>query len=541
MSASQDKRKRTQQRADGTERRQVASQKAAKEQKKTRTKWIVGSILVVLLIAFIIIGNSNLFYTAQKAVKIGDKSYSVAEFNYEYMSAYQQYNQLYSQYVGDASKCAPDAKYTESEDFETWDDFYKDAAIKSLARKQALCDLAEKDGVTLTEEEIKEVDDSLAQLADMAKQYGYGSAGKFLTANYGNGVTEKLARELMLRDALANKYQTQYQENLTYTDEELQAAYNENKSEYDNYSFSAYLVQAETESSTDDDGNETKTATPEAMAAAKDIADQILAKSAGDAEGQAERFAAAVAELGAPQTTTQNDEQGNPVLDDEGNPVTTETPAAPDESENMQGSSITSYAMPYGDWLKDTARVPGDMTVVEQENTGYYVVLFQGRDENTYNTVNVRHILIQAEAGEDGSYSDEAMAAAKAKIEEIKAEYDEGEKTETAFGTLATKYSSDTGSAANGGLYENVPKGQMVKEFNDWIYDSARQPGDVEIIEDSSYHGYHLMYFVGQGDIYQNVLARNALSSKAMEKFNESLTADLQYDTLFAMRYAGMK
>ena len=81
----------------------------------------------------------------------------------------------------------------------------------------------------------------------------------------------------------------------------------------------------------------------------------------------------------------------------------------------------------------------------------------------------------------------------------------------------------------------------MVKEFNDWIYDSARQPGDVEIIEDSSYHGYHLMYFVGQGDIYQNVLARNALSSKAMEKFNESLTADLQYDTLFAMRYAGMK
>ena len=161
MSASQDKRKRTQQRADGTERRQVASQKAAKEQKKTRTKWIVGSILVALLIAFIIIGNSNLFYTAQKAVKIGDKSYSVAEFNYEYMSVYQQYNQLYSQYIGDASMCAPDQAYAESDEFETWDDFYKDAAVKSLARKQALCDLAEQNGVSLTEEETREVDDSL--------------------------------------------------------------------------------------------------------------------------------------------------------------------------------------------------------------------------------------------------------------------------------------------------------------------------------------------------------------------------------------------
>ena len=527
MSASQDKRKRTQQRADGTERRQVASQKAAKEQKKTRTKWIVGSILVALLIAFIIIGNSNLFYTAQKAVKIGDKSYSVAEFNYEYMSVYQQYNQLYSQYIGDASMCAPDQAYAESDEFETWDDFYKDAAVKSLARKQALCDLAEQNGVSLTEEETREVDDSLAQLADTAKQYGYGSASKFLTANYGNGVTEKLARELMLRDALANKYQTQYQENLTYTDEELQANYDENKNDYDNYAFSYYLVQADTETTTDENGNETQTASPESMAAAKEVADQILAKTAGDAEGISERFAAAVAELGKPQSTPQTDEEGNPVLDDAGNAVTTETPAKPTETEGMQGSNITSYGMPYGEWLMDTARVPGDMTVVEQENSGYYVVLFQGRDDNSYNTVNVRHILIQAEAGEDGSYTDEAMAAAKAKIEEINAEYEEGAQTETAFGMLATQYSSDTGSTANGGLYENVPKGQMVEEFNDWIYDPARQPGDVEIIEDSAYHGYHLMYFVGQGDTYHNVLARNALSTEAMEAFNEGLTKDL--------------
>ena len=537
MSASQDKRKRTQQRADGTERRQVASQKAAKEKKATRTKWIIGSILVVLLVAFIIIGNSNLFYTAQKAVKIGDTSYSVAEFNYEYMSTYQQYSQVYSQYYGSGDACAPSAPYTESEDFETWDDFYKDAAIQSLARKQALCKLAEENDVALTDDEIKEVDDSLAELESMAKQYGYGSASKFLTANYGNGVTEKVARKLMLRDALANKYQTQYQENLNYTDEELQAAYAEGKDDYDSYTFSYYFVQAETESATDEEGVETTTASAESMAAAKEIADQILAK----AEGSREQFAAAVTELGAPTSTAKNDEEGNPVLDDEGNPVTEETPAELSESMTMQGSSITSYGMPFGDWLKDAARAEGDMTVVEQENGGYYVVLFEGRDDNSYNTVNVRHILIQAEADKEGNYTDEALAAAKAKIEEIKAEYEAGEQTEDAFAALATQYTTDTGSAENGGLYENVPKGQMIEEFNNWIYDPARQPGDVDIIEDSTYHGYHLMYFVGQGVSYQNVLARNALSSKAMDEFNKSLTADLEYDTLFAMRYAGLK
>ena len=537
MSASQDKRKRTQQRADGTERRQVASLKAAKEQKKTRTKWIVGSILVVLLVAFIIIGNSNLFYTAQKAVKIGDKSYSVAEFNYEYMSTYQQYNQ-YAQYLGDVS---PDAEYTQSEDFETWDDFYKDAAIKSLARKQALCDLADKEGVTLSDEDTKQVDDTLSQLADMAKEYGYGSTSAFLTANYGNGVTEKLARELMLRDALANKYQTQYQENLTYSDEELQAAYAENKNEFDNYTFSYYFVPAETETSTDADGNETSAATPESMEAAKASADQILARAGENAEDPAAGFAAAVAELGKPQDNVQTDEEGNTITDADGNPVTAQEPAEPTVNEGMQGSSITSYAMPFADWLMDAARVSGDMTVSEQEGTGYYVVLFQSRDENTYNTVNVRHILIQAEAEEDGTYTDEALAAAKTKIEEIKAEYDESAQTETAFGMLATQYSSDTGSTANGGLYENVPKGQMVEEFDSWIYDPARQPGDVDIIEDSTYHGYHLMYFVGQGDPYQKVLARNSLVSEAMTAFNESLTADMTSETLFAMRYVGTK
>ena len=542
MSASQDKRKRTQQRADGTERRQVASIKAQKEKKKTRTKWIVGSILVAILIAFIIIGNSNLFYTAQKAVKIGDKSYSVAEFNYEYMSAYQQYNQLYSQYLGSADMCAPDAEYTESEDFATWDDFYKDAAMKSLARKQALVDLAEKDGVKLTDEEVKQVDDALSNLADMAKQYGYGSVSKFLTANYGNGVTEKVARKLMLRDALANKYETQYQDNLTYSDDELKAAYAENKDAYDSYTYSYYFVAAETETTVDADGNETSTASPESMAAAKELADKILAEVQGDTEGISERFAQTVAELGKPTSTTKTDEQGSPVLDDEGNPVTEEKPAEVSADVTMQGSSITSYQMPFADWLMDSARAAGDMTVVEQADGGYYVVLFQSRDDNSYSTVNVRHILIQAEDPDgDGNYTDEDLAAAKDKIDEIQAEYEKGEQTEDAFAALANKYSTDPGSNTNGGLYENVYKGQMVAEFNDWCYDSARKTGDVGIVEDSSYHGYHLMYFVGQGDSYQNVLARNALSSEAMEAFNESLTADLQYQPLFAMRYAGVK
>ena len=546
MSASQDKKKRTQQRAEGTERRQVASQKAAAEKKKSRTKWIVGSVLVALLIAFIVIGNSNLFYTAQKAVKINGKSYSVAEFNYEYMSVYQRMNQMYTQYRGDGSMCAPSAPYSEDDEsgdaFKTFDDYYKAEASRSLARKVALCELAEKDGVKLDENDLKQIDDTLSQMADAAKQYGYGSLDKFLTANYGNGITKKLAHKLMERDALASKYETYYQDNLTYTDEELDAAYAEQKDELDTYTVHYYFVQAETETTVDADGNETSTATPESMAAAKATAEQILEEARGASEGAAERFAEVVGKLGAPSKSPQMNDDGSAVLDDEGNAVYDETPAKPTEGKEMQGATLTQYGLPFGDWAKDAARAAGDMELFEQENSGYYVALFLGRDDNSYSTVSVRHILIQAEdADGDTVYSEEELAAARAEAEKVLAEYQAGEQTEDAFAALANEHSSDPGSNTVGGLYEDVPKGQMVAEFNDWIYDPARQTGDVDIIEDTSYHGYHVMYFVGAGDSYRHVLARNTLVNDAMTAFEESLTKDFKYESLFAMRYAGVK
>ena len=99
MSASQDKKRRTDERALGTERRQVASQKEAKERKQSKIKWTVGSIIVVLLVAAILIGNSSLFYTARPALQVGDVKYSSAEVNYAYRSAYLTFCNQYGSYL----------------------------------------------------------------------------------------------------------------------------------------------------------------------------------------------------------------------------------------------------------------------------------------------------------------------------------------------------------------------------------------------------------------------------------------------------------
>ena len=169
----------------------------------------------------------------------------------------------------------------------------------------------------------------------------------------------------------------------------------------------------------------------------------------------------------------------------------------------------------------------GDITAeVNSGETGYNVVVFLSRDDNHYNTVSVRHILIKAEASEDGTYTDEAKAAAKARAEEILAEFNSGDKTEDSFAALANEYSEDDGSNTNGGLYENIAKGQMVQEFNDFCF-AGHKAGDTGIVygDNGSYAGYHVMYFVGEGEQYSDYLAEQNLRSADMNAWIEELTS----------------
>ena len=107
--------------------------------------------------------------------------------------------------------------------------------------------------------------------------------------------------------------------------------------------------------------------------------------------------------------------------------------------------------------------------------------------------IDVRHILIQPEVEGDAT----SMEAAKKQAEALYKEW-QIIPTEDHFQELAGTHTMDTGSALNGGLYEDVYPGQMVVAFNDWCFDESRQPGDHGIVETE--YGYHLMYFVGTSE-----------------------------------------
>ena len=81
-------------------------------------------------------------------------------------------------------------------------------------------------------------------------------------------------------------------------------------------------------------------------------------------------------------------------------------------------------------------------------------------------------------------FTDDAWEACRQKAEEIYNQWQAGDKSEESFAQLAKDNSVD-GNAATGGLYENVYKGQMVKEFENWCFDDARQVGDHGLVKTS--------------------------------------------------------
>ena len=56
------------------------------------------------------------------------------------------------------------------------------------------------------------------------------------------------------------------------------------------------------------------------------------------------------------------------------------------------------------DWLSDSARKEGDISVIEYESgNGYYVVQFveRFRNEEDFGSADIRHILLKAEDGRE--------------------------------------------------------------------------------------------------------------------------------------------
>ena len=531
MSASDKKKLRKEQEAAALTEKQLTQQKADKQLKTNTIIFVTAMILVVAIVlgstALNWYNNSGIPARSVTALTVGDYELSNAELNYYFIDAvnsfyneqyetYSTYTTLYVQlYTGLDMTQALDAQYYNENTGETWADYFLNDAISYAEATYVLYGKAMEAGFELSEEDEATLNSALAYTEAYAGYYGYDSMESYLKAYYGNGADVESYTHYYRVNAIADAYYTEYANNLTYTADEIEAYNAEHYDAYSTFDYSYYYVNA-------------NSFLPEDVTAA-DATEEQRANSIQAAKEAAELLA------NATDITVLNDLIAGMDIN-AGSTTAKATSIGP--------TTLSNIATLYSDWIIDSARVANETTVVEYDSDsdedeladGFYVVMFEGRNNYEEKMRSVRHILVSFEGGteetaEDGTtttvYSEDEKQAA---YDEAKALYDQwlaGEATEESFAALATiDNSDDGGSNSNGGLYTNVYNGYMVQTFNDWLFDPARQAGDSGIVETE--FGYHIMYFVGEQDnSYREYNIETTLRTTDVGEWYEALLNDV--------------
>lgn len=556
-------------------------QRAEAKEAKSLKIMTFSFVIIVVLCLSILVGSvtinpiKNVIYKNTKAVTIGDTTLSAVELNYFYIDAISNYlNTLQSSYGDywylfsgiDTTKPLDEQTYTyknedDEEVTETWAKIFLDMAIENATSTYELYNLAQKDGFKLSEDRQKSIDSTMLTMSFYASYYGFNDMDAYLVNSYGNGATEESYRNYYTVCRTAEDYYDHHAESLEY-DEEAIRAYDNHEDHvgiYNSYTYNYYLFSATSfrEGGTKDDKGNTTYTEEEKQAAietARRLADELAAGTYEDVEAfdkalndilkayeDSKKVATSAEETTAPSDTTEPTDPTEPSTPSDGKEEDTEDDKKEEEDKNKKSSTKADDVLGskanslFLEWLAEAERAEGDLKVFEVSTgegdnkviSGYYVVRYESTNDNMYELVNVRHLLVKFEGGKYNSttqtttYSDAEKKAAKTEAERLLKLWEEGEKTEESLIDLIKK-NSDDGNAAEGGLYEDIVPGYMVESFNDWCFDAERKVGDYGIVETE--YGYHIMYFSGRSEtFYRNYLITEDMRTEDTTAWHEDL------------------
>ncbi len=484
-------------RADEMKEKKIAAKKKAKKDKVVRVISIITTIVLVIglvgWLGYSVVDSANrsngTYLKKDIALESANFKITNAQMMYYFQNYYSNFvnsNADYLSAIGlDTSKSLKDQTYPstgEDGSSMSWYEYFMNESAAQVQSTLVLAEAAKASGMELSEDEVKEIETSVAQIEP---------------ANYAPGLTREDIQGFMEIATLASNYQTKVQDDVEYTDADIEKYYTDNKNNYDTVDFYMYSFSY----AASEEGETALT-----KEAAKKLADELAATG---------NEAAYVAWLTNYFTNTLK------VKD-----VATELAAY--KNENF------GYTDGYAgiDFLFGSEGKVGAIKVIDDETDEaykvYLVLRAAGRDETL--TASVRHILISVEDSADAA----AKAEAKKKADGLLVTWKENGGTEDAFAALVHDNTTDPGSKETGGLYENFGKGEMVKAFEDWSFDPARKKGDTGVVETE--YGYHVMYYVGQGEATWKTKAQadyvSAEYSKQYEGFVEKYVVTMHQDKI---------
>ena len=155
----------------------------------------------------------------------------------------------------------------------------------------------------------------------------------------------------------------------------------------------------------------------------------------------------------------------------------------------------------------------------------YFVTEAAHRDETVLRDAG--HILFKVDAtGANGMYKTkaEAKAAAEKLYEEIKAQLVDNKISKEKFEEFG-KVTHDSNV-----FYDNVNKGDMVEEFENWLFDEARFEGEIGLVETT--YGWHIMYFGGESEeVAWRLSAHESATDADLEAWFEALPYEVTINT----------
>jgi hypothetical protein len=383
---------------------------------------------------------------------------------------------------------------------ETWSDFFEKAALEQMKEDNKIYVAAMKANYRLPEEDRAKMEAEIENLRAMGYTSGFSNFNDYLRSAYGKSMTEEAYRKNAERSYLINSYIDHVKESFSYSPEDIESYYNENKHLLDTFTYRYFLVSADVNRDDYPDESSYESAKAEAV------------KAAG---AKAEEYAARI-----------TDEQSFIDVAREYDP---EANKDDDATKRVYKGELLGAI--YGEWLRDEARKTGDVSTFEMAN-GYYVVMFLARDDNHYPTVNVQAVLVKQAAvnentlpADDDDTAYEEAAAANKKIAEdavntIFKEWLDGGATQEKLAELMETHRLEI-SAEESKLYENVYKNQL-PDIDNWIYHPDRKPGDHTVLYVDSV-GYYILNFVGFGKQYSDILSDTKKRDKDLRDWKTSL------------------
>ncbi len=524
---------------------------------------IAVSLLLVGCILLSVIVNTGIVLRTRTAAKTDNFSVSGTVMSYLIYSQAQQMVALYQQYG---------LNYTLADVLSQSFDSMAESTLDQVKQMLVLCEYAKANGIELSAEDNEAIDAYMASIDEAASSNLYSTAS-YIKLMYGNGVNASDIRKSLELNYLSNaayealeaKLEAEITEDAInkYVEENVDLFY---MADYLTYTYTAELIEAGAEATVEEtQAYEAEKATMAALAeklAAVKSADEFKSTAADHIvltvcaekfdelyEKEALTDAPAADVLAADKdallalvrkSLTEDDVKFEKSADNAYNNALSEIfDELCDEAETAYDAIVKEDSLHYDPeaeadkiteldtWLFDETTKVGDTKTItsEGDKKSTYSVYFMENtshlDEST--TKDVAHILVSFDDYKTGTtITDEEKAKAKAEADKILADYLAGEKTQEAFEKLGEEKTADSNV-----VYEGVSKGDMVEEFENWIFDEARTVGETGIVETT--YGYHVMYFIGDGKLAWENTAHSGVLNDLFTEWVETNATTYNY------------